>query len=168
MKTLSACRGLIGIADDGLRRVMRELLLGVKMHEFEFLADVGGLAYAIRASHQAFDLIIIQNDLPGGGRRLSLVASAGICPLRSIIYRLSASVGTGPMRCWRRCGMRGSAKSSPCQPLSRRCRPSLFAPWTASVPSCPRTCIAVVADGGCPRRAIRGHFAGRRTELPSS
>lgn len=42
MKTLSACRGLIGIADDGLRRVMRELLLGVKMHEFEFLADVGG------------------------------------------------------------------------------------------------------------------------------
>ncbi|CDK99557.1 protein of unknown function [Magnetospirillum gryphiswaldense MSR-1 v2] len=67
MKTLSACRGLIGIADDGLRRVMRELLLGVKMHEFEFLADVGGLAYAIRASHQAFDLIIIQNDLPGGG-----------------------------------------------------------------------------------------------------
>ena len=67
MKPFSACRGLIGIADGGLRRVLRELLLGVKMHEIEFLADVGALTQAIRASHQAFDLIITQNDLPGGG-----------------------------------------------------------------------------------------------------
>ncbi|MBF0327441.1 MAG: chemotaxis protein CheY [Alphaproteobacteria bacterium] len=67
MKPFSACRGLIGIADGGLRLVLRELLLGVKMLELEFLADVGGVVHAIRASHQAFDLIIIQNDLPGGG-----------------------------------------------------------------------------------------------------
>jgi hypothetical protein len=91
MKPFSACRGLIGIADGGLRLVLRELLLGVKMHECEFLADVGGVVHAIRASHQAFDLIIIQNDLPGGGGsavarcvRWDMSAPVNILPIISI------------------------------------------------------------------------------------
>ena len=91
MKPFSACRGLIGIADGGLRRVLRELLLGVKMHEIEFLADVGALAYAIRAASQPYDLIITQNDLPGGGSsavarsiRWELPAPANMLPIITI------------------------------------------------------------------------------------
>jgi hypothetical protein len=66
MKSFSACKGLVAIADGGLRRVLRELLLGVKMHDVEYLSDVEAVTHAYRAN-PSFDLIISQNDVPTGG-----------------------------------------------------------------------------------------------------
>jgi len=66
MKALPACKGFVAIADSGLRRVLRELLLGVKMCEVEFFADAEAVVYALRGN-PAVDLIIAQSDLPGGG-----------------------------------------------------------------------------------------------------
>jgi hypothetical protein len=87
MKPFAACKGLVVIADGGLRRVLRELLIGVKMHDVEYLSDVGGVAHALRAN-PSIDLIISQNDVPGGG---------SIAIARFVRWEMSAPANTLPI-----------------------------------------------------------------------
>ena len=66
MKQLSACSAVIGVADSGLRMVVRELLLGIKMRDVDYVNDSDGVIYFFR-NKPGLDLIIVQNDLPVGG-----------------------------------------------------------------------------------------------------
>jgi DNA-binding response OmpR family regulator len=74
MKPLSACTSIVGIADTGLRMVVRELLITLKLRDIEYVSDTEALLQAFQHK-PGVDLIILQHDLPPGGGSLDVAKS---------------------------------------------------------------------------------------------
>ncbi|CAA7624337.1 hypothetical protein MCP1_430017 [Candidatus Terasakiella magnetica] len=74
MKPLSACASIVGIADTGLRMVIRELLITLKLRDIEYVSDTDTLLQTFQHK-PGVDLIIMQHDLPPGGGCLDVAKS---------------------------------------------------------------------------------------------
>ena len=74
MKPLSACTSIVGIADTGLRMVVRELLTTLKLRDIEYVSDTDTLLQTFQHK-PGVDLIILQHDLPSGGGSLGVAKS---------------------------------------------------------------------------------------------
>jgi DNA-binding response OmpR family regulator len=74
MKPLSACTSIVGIADTGLRMVVRELLITLKLRDIEYVSDTDTLLQTFQRK-PGVDLIILQHDLPPGGGSLDVAKS---------------------------------------------------------------------------------------------
>jgi len=66
MKPLSSCSCIVATVDTGLRRVVRDLLLSLRLPKVEYCADSEGVIYLLRSAQNP-EVIIVQNDLPMGG-----------------------------------------------------------------------------------------------------
>ncbi len=74
MKPLSACTSIVGITDTGLRMVVRELLISLKLRDIEYVSDTDALLQSFQHK-PGVDLIIMQHDLPPGGGCIDVAKS---------------------------------------------------------------------------------------------
>ena len=69
MKPLSMCTSIVGIADVGLRSVVRELLIPLKLRDIKYVSDTDGINQAFQYKADV-DFIVVQDDLPPDGGSL--------------------------------------------------------------------------------------------------